>query len=188
MTVVNHKLWLRLAPLALLGAGVALAAGTSPGDTGVDLRRASELSPADTVKEARTYKVKMGDTKARIDKLLDRARKQKDVIKINCLGDKSTQVKGHIAVADQSMASLDTAISRSDDGARQHEFMRLSILYQKVVVLGTEAENCIGEDVTYVGETKVDVEVDPSIPSGDPTEPLLPLPDVERPPEATPFV
>ena len=77
---------------------------------------------------------------------------------------------------------------QGDDTARQHEFTRMSILYQKVVTLGTEAEQCVGEDVSYVGATRVDVEIDPSIPAADPTEPPLPVPIVDRPPEASPFV
>lgn len=174
------------APLAL-AAGVA-AAAVEQNDTGVDLSLAARLTPGQTVKEARTYRVKMQDTKARIDKLLQKARDKKDVIMIVCVDDKSIRVKGHIAVADQAMSTLDTAVQRNDDGSRQHEFMRITILFQKVVVLGTEAENCIGEDVSYVGDTKVEQEVDPSIPTEDPTEPALPLPDVTRPPAATPFV
>jgi hypothetical protein len=86
------------------------------------------------------------------------------------------------------MSTLETALSHNDDGTRQHEFMRLTILFQKVVVLGTEAENCIGEDVNYVGVTKVEEEVDPSIPKDDPSEPSLPLPEINRPPAATPWV
>ena len=186
MSLYRRRLWILAAPVALFAAGVALASTEGGGDTGVDLRKAAALSPGETVKQAREYKQKMGETKGRIDKLLDRANKQKDVIKINCLQDKSIQVKGHISVADQSLGALDGAVQRSDDGARQHEFMRLTILFQKVVVLGTEAENCIGEDVSYVGDTKVQVDVDPNIPSEDPTQPQLPLPDVTMFPEATP--
>src|SRR5438552_11972330 len=98
MSLRSHRLLSLLAPLALFGAGVALAAGAGGGD-GVDLRKAEQLSPNETVKQAREYKGKMSDTKGRIDKLLDKARKQKDVIKINCLQDKSIKVKGHISVA-----------------------------------------------------------------------------------------
>ena len=186
MSLQRKRLWLLMgAPLGLLVAGIALAQG---GDSGLDLQKLATLSPAETVKQARDYKLKMNDTKTHIDKLLDKARKQKDVIKINCLNDKSQQVKGHITVADQSLGAMNTAITHGDDDARKHEFMRLTILYQKVVVLRTEAENCIGEDVSYIGDTKVQVDVDPNIPSDDPTEPALPLPDVTRPPAATPFV
>src|SRR5690348_4704331 len=112
MSLQSHRLSLKLAPLILLGTGVAMAAGAVGGDTGLDLKKAESLSPADTVKEAREYKVKMTGTSSRIDKLLDKARRQKDVIKINCLQDKSQKVKGHISVADQSMSTLNTAVSR----------------------------------------------------------------------------
>lgn len=181
------KTWMAV-PLALALAGVAGAAVEGQNDSGLDLRLASRLSPGQTLKEARNYRVKMGDTKTRIDKLLGKARDKKDVIMIVCVEDKGVQVKGHLAVADQSMSTLETALQRSDEGVRQHEFMRLTILFQKVIVLGTEAENCIGEDVSYVGETKVEQEVDPNLPKTDPSEPTLPLPDVTRPPAATPFV
>jgi hypothetical protein len=185
---LNHRRLLRAASLLVLVAGGAALAAQGGSNDSLDLSKAAKLSPSDTVKEARGYKQKMNETKGRIDRLSDKARKEKDVIKINCLTDKSVQVKGHIAVADQSMSTLESSVSRGDDGTRQHEFMRLTILFQKVVVLGTEAENCIGEDVSYVGDTKVEVEIDPTIPVEDPTEPLLPLPDVTRPPQATPFV
>jgi hypothetical protein len=177
-----------VAPVALALAGVAAAAVEQQNDAGMDLTLAAKLGPGQTLKEARNYRVKMTDTRARIEKLLGKAKDKKDVIMIVCVDDKLIKVKGHIAVADQSMSTLEQALSRSDDGARQHEFMRLTILFQKVVVLGTEAENCIGEDVSYVGETKVEEEIDPSIPKDDPSEPQLPLPDVNRPPAATPFV
>ena len=37
---------------------------------------------------------------------------------------------------------------------RTHEFTRLTIINQKVLVLGAEAENCIGEDLSFVGATQ----------------------------------
>ena len=58
---------------------------------------------------------------------------------------------------------------------------------QKVTVLGAEAENCIGEDLSFVGATRVDVEVDPNIPQYDPTQPGSPFIDITRPPEASPI-
>ena len=62
-------------------------------------------------------------------------------------------------------------MTRADEGERTHEFTRLTIVNQKVLVLGAEAENCIGEDLSFVGATKVDVEIDPNIPMYDPTQP-----------------
>jgi hypothetical protein len=179
---MNARSALLLVPIALLViTGGAFA--QDPGDAA--LKR--QLNAADTVSQARDYMNKMQDTQKRVLTLQDQAKKKKDVLKLNCVNDRLTQLRGHLTVADQSMSALNGAVSRSDDGARSHEFTRLTILYQKVLVLGTEAENCIGEDVSYVGATKVDVEIDPSIPNEDPTQPPLPLPDPTRPAEATPF-
>jgi len=168
----------------------AFAAGpeNDPGAMGIDFRKNITLTPAETVAQSREYYKRMQEIERRVQGLHSKAKKDKDMVKLNCVGDKLTQVKGHLTVTDQSMSSLTTAVNKGDDGARQHEFTRVTILYQKVITLGTEAEQCVGEDVSYVGATTVDVEIDPSIPPEDPTQPDLPLPVVQRPPEASPFV
>jgi hypothetical protein len=173
---------------ALIGATAAFAAVGDAGDVGIDFRKTITLSPQETQAQAKDYYKKMQETQRRVGQLQAKAKKDKDIVKLNCVNDKATQLKVHMTVTDQSMSSLSIDIAKSDDTARQHEFTRISILYQKVVTLGTEAEQCIGEDVSYVGATRVDVEIDPSIPPGDPTIPDLPVPIVDRPPEASPFV
>jgi hypothetical protein len=173
--------------LALIGASAAFAA-VDESDINIDFRKSITLSPQETQAQAKDYYKKMQETQRRVTQLQAKARKDKDMVKLNCVNDKLTQLKGHMTVTDQSMSTLTLDIAKGDDTARQHEFTRISILYQKVVVLGTEAEQCIGEDVSYVGATRVDVEIDPSIPPTDPTMPDLPVPDVTRPPEASPFV
>jgi hypothetical protein len=146
------------------------------------------MSIADMTAQAGEYMGKIRQTESRITVLQDHAKKKRDMVKLNCVNDKLTQVRGHVTVANQSMTSLKAAIAANDDGGRQHEFTRVTIIHQKVMVLGTEAENCIGDEASYVGATKVDVEIDPNIPDEDPTQPQLPLPDVTRPPAASPFV
>jgi hypothetical protein len=174
--------------VAMLGASAAFGAVNDDPNVGIDFRKNVTLTPQETLAQSKDYYRKMQDVQKRILMLQAKAKKDKDVVKLNCVDDKLVQVRGHQVVTDQSMTSLNSAITRGDDPARLHEFTRLSILYQKVVTLGTEAEQCIGEDVSYVGATRVDVEIDPSIPPDDPTQPPLPVPVVERPPEASPFV
>jgi hypothetical protein len=173
--------------LALIGASAAFAA-VDESDINIDFRKSITLSPQETQAQAKDYYKKMQETQRRVMQLQTKAKKDKDMVKLNCVNDKLTQLRGHMVVTDQSMSTLVIDIAKGDDTARQHEFTRISILYQKVVTLGTEAEQCIGEDVSYVGATRVDVEIDPSIPPTDPTQPDLPVPDVTRPPEASPFV
>jgi hypothetical protein len=174
--------------LALVGA-TAFAAVDEGSDVAIDFRKSVNLSAAETQAQAKDYLKKMQETQRRVQMLQTKAKKDKDMVKLNCVNDKLTQLTGHMTVTNQSMGTLALDIAKGDDTARQHEFTRVSILYQKVVTLGTEEEQCIGEDVSYVGATRVDVEIDPSIPASDPTEPpppYLAVPD--RPPPASPFV
>ena len=176
---------------AVFIASLAFAAPDNPagqparsGDSAIP-DDATALSPQATLDAAKDAQGKMQDTLRRIVQLQELAKKQKDIIKLNCVNDKLTQVKGHLAVSDTSMNSLNEAVAKSDDDGRKHEYTRVSILYQKVLVLGTEAENCIGEDLSYVGAVKVTVDIDPTIPQADVTAFDFPSLDTSRPPVAS---
>lgn len=146
---------------------------------------ASKLSPKATLDAAKNAQSRMQDTLTRIVQLQELAKKQKDIVKLNCVNDKLTQVKGHLAVSDSAVNSLNEAVAKSDDGGRQQEYTRVTILYQKVLVLGTEAENCIGEDLSYIGAVKVELVIDPTIPQADVTAFDFPSLDTTRPPVAS---
>jgi hypothetical protein len=140
------------------------------------------LTPQQMVDEAAKLKEAMTGVMKRMEVLQDTARRQKDIIKLNCVASKMVQAKANVNISEQANASLQESISRADTEGEAHEFTRLTIIHQKVMVLGAEAENCIGEDLSFVGATRVDVEVDPNIPKDDPTLPPTPVLDVTRPP------
>ena len=170
------------APIAPPSAG-----GAAPGAADVSVKQRPMLTAEEMVTQSREYARNMGEVLKRIQVLQDQAKREKDIIRLNCVTDKVVQVRVNISIAEQSMASLQEAVTRADEGERTHEFTRLTIVNQKVLVLGAEAENCIGEDLSFVGATKVDVEIDPNIPIYDPTQPPGPGIDVERPGEASPI-
>jgi hypothetical protein len=145
------------------------------------------LDPATMVTQSKEFMTKMQATLSRVVQLQEVARKQKDIIKLNCVNDKLVQIKGNMNVAETATTGLHESIARNDEQQRNHEFTRISLTNQKVQVLGQEAENCIGEDLTYVGQTDVKVEIDPTIPEADPTRDVRPPPVIERPPVASPF-
>jgi hypothetical protein len=151
----------------------------------VSVKQRPTLTPEEMVNQSREYAKNMASTLARIQVLQDQAKREKDIIRLNCVTDKVVQVRVNISIAEQSLAALQEAVTRADEGERTHEFTRLTIVNQKVQVLGAEAENCIGEDLSFVGATKVDVEIDPNIPQYDPTQPPAPGIDIERPGEAS---
>jgi len=137
--------------------------------------------------QAREYQQSMSQVLKRIRALEETARRQKDIIKLNCVMDKQVQAKVNANIADQAMAALQENVARADEGGRIHEFTRLTIINQKVTVLGAEAENCIGEDLSFVGATRVDLDIDPNIPRDDPTQPAVPTTPIERPPAASTY-
>lgn len=124
----------------------------------------------------------MRESLRRAEKKKEQAERQKDLIKLTCLNEKLSQAQSHMQDAEQSMSALSEALVRNDSAQRSHELSRIRILYQKVLVLSAEADNCSGEDSQYVGPTQTEVDVDPSIPQGDPTDPGLPTPNFAMPP------
>ncbi len=140
------------------------------------------LSRKKQFERAKSYMQKMQSSVRRDQKKREIAIQQKDLIKLNCLNEKLSQGQGHLKEAEQSLSALAEAIGRDDSAERTHEFSRLRIFYQKVLVLSAEAENCAGEENGYVGPSQIEVEVDPSVPQGDPTDPGLPAPNFTMPP------
>jgi len=178
----------RLTPptsVAWLFALSATAAFAAPDQGPGDQPAASSLSAPETLAQAKDYQTKMQDNLRTIVQLQDVAKKQKDIIKLNCVNDKLVQVKGHLAVGDQALASLNEAVAKNDDGGRQQEYTKVTILFQKVLLLTTEAKNCVGEDLSYVGATSVTEEVPPYIPHQDVTAFPFPSLDTQRPPVAS---
>jgi hypothetical protein len=164
----------------------------TPG-TGVDSAREVDLSVGqkptlttqEMISQSREYQQGMGQVLKRIQTLQETARKQKDIIKLNCVQDKLVQARVNVSIADQAMTSLQENVAKADEGGRTHEFTRLTIINQKVTVLGAEAENCVGEDLSFVGATRIDVDIDPNIPRDDPTQPPVPTTSITRPPAAS---
>jgi hypothetical protein len=163
------------------------SAGGPAGAVDISVKQRPTLTPEEMVNQAKDYGRNLNEVLKRVQTLQEQAKREKDIIRLNCVTDKVVQVRVNISIAEQSMAALQEAVTRADEGERTHEFTRLTIVNQKVQVLGAEAENCIGEDLSFVGATRIDVEVDPNIPQYDPTLPPAPGIDIERPGEASPL-
>jgi len=168
------------------GAAVMVAQAGAPAAGDISVKQRPLLTPQEMLGQSKEYFKSMNEVLKRITLLQDQSKRQKDIIRLNCVTDKLVQSKINMTIAEQSMVALQESIARADEGARTHEFTRLTIVNQKVLVLGAEAENCIGEDLSFVGATRVDVEVDPSLPQTDPTIPPATIVDLERPGVASP--
>ena len=152
-------------------------------DTSVPQR--SSLSGQDMIRQGREYRANMDKVIIELQGMVEQARKQKDIIRLNCVMDKQAQVKVSMNIGDEAIQKLQEAASRNDDGAALHEYTRMTIVNQKVQVLQNEGQTCVGAELNYIGATRVEVEA-PDLPEGV-TDPSLDPPPLERPPAASAY-
>lgn len=88
---------------------------------------------------------------------VEEARNEKDVVKLNCVNEKLTQIKGLLKVAEQSDIALHEAISNKSPTA-EAEFSKIGVARTKVDGLKNDAEQCIGQ-LAYIVDEKTTVEV-----------------------------
>jgi hypothetical protein len=116
--------------------------------------------------------------------LKDIAKKQKDVIKLNCVNDRIIQIKAQRNIADETNTQLQGALAKTSDD-RQQLFDQLNGVGTSVRQLREEASACIGESELSKQESGIEVN-HPEIPD-DPTV-GLPFPvQVEPPGYASPY-
>lgn len=109
------------------------------------------------------------------------ARQEKDVIKLNCVNDKMVQVKPQMNMADAKELELGSA----GDSTRMAIFESISQSAENVRRLREEADQCIGEPVTFGGGESSNTFTGPNAPD-DPTKGFNGNP-IEPPGYASPF-
>jgi len=139
------------------------------------------------LRQARDYRDRLDMAIQQMNTKAEQIRQQKDIIRLNCVLDRLAQAKANVSIADSAMRSLNDAVARRDEGSAAHEYARMTILQQKVQVLSGEVDACVGEDIAYVGATRVDVDVT-GVPPDDYTTPPPPTQVVDRPPVASPYM
>lgn len=176
--------------LSFLGPTAARGQPATEAKGGIasEFERAAALPDAEKLERSAQYLAEMKQILGTVLKLLKEARDEKDVIKVNCVNEKLTSIKGLIRISEQADVALQEAVAKGESDTSAHEFHKLVISHQKIKILKTEAEQCVGELAFAVGKTNVEIEVDRDVvPQDDPT--MVPLPDtpVVRPPAASPY-
>ena len=128
----------------------------------------------------------MEQSSGNVRRQLEAARAARDVVKTLCLNDKLSQIDVAARSAKDRRQSLQLAIGRSDAELGNHEFTILTVLRQRVEQLVAEANQCIGEEATLIGESKITTTVDPTLPSDDDTNIVASDPNIIiNPPSCT---
>lgn len=172
----------------MIGAGAANAQGDPAGDgppadappaadqpqPGTDatagMTQQVKLSPQEQLAQAESYLSRMSSARSTVRRQLAEARAERDVVKTLCLDDKLNQLDVALRSATERKEALELAVSRSDGDLANHEFTILSVLRQRSDQLSAEANQCIGNEAGFVGDSSVETTVDPNLPEEDPSE------------------
>ena len=143
------------------------ATATAGGDAQVGFQRRTQLSPQEQVVEAERTLSRMEQAAVGIRHQLEQARQQRDVVKTLCLNDKLSQIDVAIRSGKDRNSALKAAAGRNDQELSNHEFTIITVLRQRAEQLSAEANQCIGEEAAFVGDTKITMSVDPTLPGDD---------------------
>lgn len=99
-----------------------------------------------------------------VSRQLQQARQARDVVKTLCLNDKLTQIDVARRTAQDRKSNLQNAVITKDNELSNHEYTLIVILRGRVEQLVTEANQCLGEDMAFIGQTTVEVTVTPGLP------------------------
>jgi hypothetical protein len=144
----------------------------------VGFEQRPKLSPQDELAQGEQIVARVDAASSTVRRQLDGARTARDVVKSLCLSDKLSQVDVAGRSARDRLAALQSAVQRSDSELANHEFTIMVVLRQRAEQLVGEANQCIGEEVAFVGTTQVTTEIDPNLVTEETTA---------IPPLATPF-
>jgi hypothetical protein len=118
---------------------------------------------------------------------LEEARTTRDVVKLNCVNEKLTQVKGLLRISEASDVQLQEAVAKRETSAADHEYTKVNLASSRVDQLRAEAEQCIGQLAFRTDENmSVEVEVPEFLAPGDPTNIRTGPQGIVRPPPASP--
>jgi hypothetical protein len=180
-----------LAVLCALGVASAQDAPASapPADATTSAAAPPEpaLTPQEMLTQAKGFLPVMDRAAATVRRQLTLARDQKDVVKSLCLNDKLNQIDLATRTATDRVAALESAVASNDAERSKHEYTVVLVLRDRVYTHVSEANQCIGEDVGFVGESNVTMEIDGDIPPTDPSDfpsdPIVSQPPIVSPPD-----
>ena len=184
----SNKSWAFMAGVIAFGAIGGAGAQPAPTDgvpppIELNASQEAELSPQQQVAKGREYVNGMARSSAVVRRQLSEARQARDVVKVLCLNDKLNQIDVALRSARDRLNTLKGAVERNEAERSRHEFTILSVLNDRVRTLVSEANQCIGEETGFVGDSSVTVDIDPSIPDTDPVD--LPIDSIiSQPPVA----
>ena len=163
--------WLAMGALVLGADRTATAQQPANGAGDVPqlgFERQPQLPPQEELAQSDAILSRMDQAAATVRHQLEGARAARDVVRTLCLNDKLSQLDVAVRSARDRQSSLQASVQRGDVELANHEFTILTVLRQRSEQLNAEANQCIGEEVAFVGATQVTTTQESNLP-GDTT-------------------
>ncbi len=100
-----------------------------------------------------------------------------------CVDEKLAEARAGLQIAAAELARLDEGQARGDASEDDYAARRLRLLVERSGELARAARICATEELSTIDTTKVEVEISPSVPPGDPTGPPGEWQILQRPPQ-----
>lgn len=101
----------------------------------------------------------------------------------SCVDEKLAEARAGLQIAAAELARLEDGQARGDATENDYAARRLGLLVERSGELARAARVCATEELSTIDTTKVEVEISPSVPSGDPTRPSGEWELLSRPPQ-----
>ena len=172
-----------LGVLSLTGAALVIAQEPAP--------KATEDSALDRkLDQSRAYVDRMRNMISAGFGELEEARRSQNVARVNCVSDALNTMKGLLRLAESIYLSMQECTSRKDAACAEHEYVKISVAFNKCEDMEGQLKGCGGPSVDGAidGRPVIEKAVDPDIPDLNPTSGLNDLaPKLDVPPSASPF-
>jgi len=164
--------WFGVGALVLCAAGSATAqpsgGGSAGGNAQLGFEKKQQLTPQEAAAQAATILARLDQAASAVRHQLDSARQQRDIVKSLCLSDKLSQIDAAARSCRDRNSALQAAVQRNDVELSNHEFTIMSVLGQRGNQLIAESNQCIGQDMSFVGQTEVSTDVTGALPPEEP--------------------
>lgn len=175
------------APDPSAGSGSGSASATVEGEVSVSGTTTIKLSAAEMATQLGSLQTQTREDLQHVLHLQALARKDKDVIKLNCINDKLVQMKAQMNIFDNASQSLTGSLGSA--GEERHSlYVEVTLAGENIKRIRSEADVCAGEDIlrqeSSSSFTSPDIIDDPTTwdPEWDPS-----VPEVEPPIYASPY-
>jgi len=169
---------------SLVGAAAVVAEEAPP-------KAADEAALDQKLVQSRAYVDRMRNMISNGFNELEEARKSQNVARVNCVSDAINTMKGLLRLAEGIFLSMQECVSRKDAACTEHEYVKISVAFNKCEDMEGQLKGCGGPSVDGAidGRPVIEKTVDNDTPELNPTNGLNDMqPKLENMPSASPFL